>query len=365
MVKIGEQVDLISGDGKWIGRGLYNPNSRIRVRLYTWDEKEYIDSALLVQRIDRAIGLRSRFSSGSPLEAFRVIFSEADQLSGLVVDKYGDHLVIQMTSASLVQFQEAIVERLYHHYRPLSVSLQIDERTAASEGMEAKHLFLIGHAPEEPVLIDENGLKWNVDLVGGQKTGYYLDQRDNRLAAARWTQDHARVLDICCYVGGFSLTIAKHRPNASITAVDSSDKALQKAAEHAKLNGLEDRVVWEHSDFFDALSNRVDANERYDTIVLDPPRLAGHRDHIQRALSAYHRLNFLAVRLLNPGGTLVTCSCSGRVSREEFRDMLRGVSQRTRREIQIVEERSASPDHPVCLSCPETDYLKCIVARVC
>jgi 23S rRNA (cytosine1962-C5)-methyltransferase len=364
-VELGEQVDLINGEGKWIGRGFYNPDSRIRVRLYTWDEKESLDSELVRHRIDRAIELRSRFSTGAHDEAFRVIFSEADQLSGLVVDKYGDHLVLQITSACLLQFQDAIVDRLVHHYRPMSVSIQVDDRTAASEGMEAKHEFVVGHAPEEPITIVENGLKWNVDLLGGQKTGYYLDQRDNRFAAARWTKENAKVLDVCCYVGGFSLTIARHRPQATITAIDSSERALEFARQHAKLNGLDDRVVWEQADFFEALSNRVDAKEIFDTIVLDPPRLAGHRDHIQRALSAYHRLNYLAVRLLSPGGTLVTCSCSGRVSREEFRDMLRGVSQRTRREIQILEERSASPDHPVCLSCPETDYLKCIIARVC
>ena len=146
--------------------------------------------------------------------------------------------------------------------------------------------------------------------------------------------------------------------------MDSSDKALQSAQQHAKLNQLENRVIWEQNDFFDALSNRLDANEKFDTIVLDPPRLAGSRDHIQRALSAYHRLNYLAVRMLNPGGTLVTCSCSGRVSRDDFRDMLRGVGTRTRREIQVLEERGAAPDHPSCMSCPETDYLKCIIARI-
>jgi 23S rRNA (cytosine1962-C5)-methyltransferase len=285
-------------------------------------------------------------------------------LSGLVVDKYAEHLVVQLTAAALYPVLDTIVDRLFHHYRPLSISLQIDERTAKSEGMEIEQRFLVGHAPEDSVLIEENDLQWMVDVVGGQKTGYYLDQRENRLAAARWTQPEARVLDICCYVGGFALTIAKHCTTREIIAVDSSDKALQSAQQHAKLNQLENRVTWEQNDFFDALSNRLDASEKFDTIVLDPPRLAGSRDHIQRALSAYHRLNYLAVRMLNPGGTLVTCSCSGRVSRDDFRDMLRGVGTRTRREIQVLEERGAAPDHPSCMSCPETDYLKCIIARI-
>jgi 23S rRNA (cytosine1962-C5)-methyltransferase len=182
-VELGEQVDLINGEGKWIGRGFYNPDSRIRVRLYTWDEKESLDSELVRHRIDRAIELRSRFSTGAHDEAFRVIFSEADQLSGLVVDKYGDHLVLQITSACLLQFQDAIVDRLVHHYRPMSVSIQVDDRTAASEGMEAKHEFVVGHAPEEPITIVENGLKWTEDglLLGSTRQSIRssaLDQRE-------------------------------------------------------------------------------------------------------------------------------------------------------------------------------------------
>ena len=361
---VGEQVDLIHFDSKWIGRGLYNPNSRIRVRLYTWDSEEFVTKEFIANRLDRAIQLRSRIANGSHQQAMRLVFSEADQLSGLVVDKYAEHIVIQLTAAALYPFLNTIVEQLFHHYRPLSISLQVEERTAKSEGMEPEQRFLIGHAPEDSIQIEENGLLWLVDIVGGQKTGYYLDQRDNRLAAARWTQPNARVLDICTYVGGFALTIAKHCETREIIAVDSSDKALQSAQQHAKLNQLENRITWEQSDFFEALSNRLDASEKFDTIVLDPPRLAGSRDHIQRALSAYHRLNYLAVRLLNRGGTLVTCSCSGRVSRDDFKDMLRGVGTRTRREIQVLEERGAAPDHPSCMSCPETDYLKCIVARV-
>jgi 23S rRNA (cytosine1962-C5)-methyltransferase len=258
----------------------------------------------------------------------------------------------------------AISERLYELYRPMSISLQIDERTAKSEGIEPQIKFLMGSAPAEPVEIVENGLHWRVDLNGGQKTGYYLDQRENRLASVRWIPDHANVLDVCTYIGGFALTIAKNRPNASIMAVDTSEKALQTARDHATLNGVQDRVKFINADFFDYLSAQVDAGATYDAIVLDPPRLASSRDNLQRALAAYHRLNFLALRLLRPGGTLVTCSCSGRVSRHEFRDMLKGVATRVRREIQILEDRGAAADHPSCLSCPETDYLKCIIARV-
>ncbi len=361
---VGQVVDLVREDGKFVGRGLYNANSRIRVRIYTWDQTEQVNDGLFLRRLDRAIEHRTKMSTGEPGESMRLVFSEADQLSGLVVDKYSEHIVVQLTSAALMAYVPSIADRLYELYRPISISLQIDERTAKSEGMEPQLKCLLGSAPIEPIEIIENGLRWHVDLNAGQKTGYYLDQRENRLAAVRWIPDHANVLDVCTYIGGFALTIAKNRPNASIMAIDSSEKALLTAREHAELNGVQERVKFINADFFDYLSAQVDAGVRYDAIVLDPPRLASSRDNLQRALAAYHRLNFLAMRLLQPGGTLVTCSCSGRVSRQEFRDMLKGVATRVRREVQIIEDRGAASDHPSCLSCPETDYLKCIIARV-
>lgn len=361
--RLGEIVELVRDDGKFIGRGLYNPNSRIRLRLYTWDESEVIDSDFFKRRVDRAVEHRSRMvaKSGSSL---RLLFSEADGISGLVADKFGEHIVLQVTSGAILPFVEGISERLYELYRPLSISLQIDGKTAKSEGIEAESKFLVGAMPEEPIEIVENDLKWLVDLQAGQKTGYYLDQRENRAAATRWIPEGANVLDVCTYVGGFALNVAKHCQVSSITAIDSSEKALAAAAAHAKLNGLEDRIEWVQADFFEYLSNQLDSGAKYDAIILDPPRLASSRDHLDRAMAAYHRLNFLAIRMLNPGGTLVTCSCSGRVSRGDFMDMLSGASQRARRELQVLEERGAAPDHPHLLSCPETDYLKCVVARV-
>jgi 23S rRNA (cytosine1962-C5)-methyltransferase len=248
--------------------------------------------------------------------------------------------------------------------QPESITLQIDPKTAQSEGMEEADTTLWGAVPPGPMTMRENGLEWGIDLAGGQKTGYYLDQRENRLAAARWAPRDARVLDVCTYAGGFALTIAHFAPSARITAIDSSARALELAMANAQRNALVDRVVWEQSDLFEALSSRVDRREIVDMIVLDPPKLAGSRDQIQRALSAYHRLNYLAVRCLRPGGILVTCSCSGRVSRDSFREMLQGVSVRARRDLQILENRGAAADHPVAIHCPETDYLKCVIARV-
>jgi 23S rRNA (cytosine1962-C5)-methyltransferase len=362
--ELGEIVELVREDGKFIGSGFYNPNSRIRVRLLTWKSDERIDDDFFRRRIDRAISLRTQFCPSANNQSMRLVFSEADQLSGLIVDKFGEHLVIQVNSLGILPFIDTIAQRLFEIYRPLSIVQMIDDKSAKSEGMEPGTTTLMGSVPQEPIELEENGLLWKIDLAHGQKTGYYLDQRDNRLAAARWTPRDARVLDVCTYLGGFALTIAKHATTSSITAIDSSERALQAALANAERNGLQDRVEFVQADFMDYLSNELDLGARFDMIVLDPPRLASSRDNMRRAMAAYHRINYLAIRMLVPGGVLVTCSCSGRVTRGDFRDMLRGVAERAGREVQLLEERGAPADHPVSLNCPESDYLKCTIARV-
>jgi 23S rRNA (cytosine1962-C5)-methyltransferase len=346
--------------------------------MYAWEPEQAIDAELMCQRIDRALELRAQLSQQSPHDGMRMVYSEADQLSGLVVDRFGQHLVMQVTAAALMPFVDVLAGRLRERLQPASITLQIDPKTIASEGVEgfgvagdgvagdgvAGDRVLYGESPSAPIVLRENGLEWGIDLASGQKTGYYLDQRENRMAAARWAPAGGRVLDVCTYAGGFALTIARWAPGVQVVGVDSSSKALELSAANAARNGLEDRVRWEQADLFEALSQRVDRKETLDMIVLDPPKLAGSRDQLQRALAAYHRLNYMALRCLRPGGILVTCSCSGRVSREDFREMLLGVSGRARRELQILENRGASADHPVAIHCPETDYLKCILARV-
>jgi 23S rRNA (cytosine1962-C5)-methyltransferase len=360
---LGELVELRHSDGRWVGRGLYNPNSRIRIRLLSWDPNEQIDVAWLHQRLDRAFDLRDMIPGASQLDAVRLVFSEADFLSGLVIDRFQSHVVVQITAAGLLPWLDPIVQRLQDRYAPESISLLIDERTARSEGIDPQTRVLRGTLPESPIEIRENDLRWSIDLRHGQKTGYYLDQRENRMAAAKWTPPGAKVLDVCTYAGGFALTITHHARPSEVVAVDSSAKALDWARGNAERNALSDRVVWEQSDFYEALSRRLEQRETYDMIVLDPPRLAGSRDQMARALAAYHRLNYLALRILRPGGILVTCSCSGRVSRSEFVEMLYGVATRVGRDMQILENRGAAPDHPVSIHCPETDYLKCVIAR--
>jgi 23S rRNA (cytosine1962-C5)-methyltransferase len=368
--RLGEQVDVLGGDGKWIGRGLFHPESRIRVRLYAWDPSDWISNELFDRRVAQALRLRRQILLKTPnSDSFRWINSEGDHLSGLIVDSFAGHLVIQITAAVILPFLDRIISQLVEELQPKSILLNIDEKTAKSEAIEPQDRLIVGQLPSEPVSIRENGLTWKVDLRGGQKTGSYLDQRDNRLAAASWTPAGAKVLDICTYTGGFALTIAKHArskgvPCESVVAVDSSAKALELAKLNAQENGIEDQVDWHQGDFFEELSARVDRQETHDMIVLDPPKLAGSRDKVPKALAAYHRLNYLAMRCLRPEGILVSCSCSGRVGRWEFLDVLLGAARRAQRDMQILEIRGASADHPVNIHCPETDYLKCVIARV-
>ena len=363
--RLGEQVDVLGADGRWIGRGLYHPESRIRVRMYVWSQDQWIDAERFAVRIGQAIELRRQYLAGSgQVDGLRWINSEGDFLSGLVVDGFAGHLVVQVNARVLMPYLDGILGQLVEQIKPLSISLSIDEKTARSEGLEVQERLVYGQLPEGTLSLRENGLTWQVDLVGGQKTGYYLDQRENRLAASRWVPAGARVLDVCTYAGGFALTLAKLGDCASVVGVDSSARALDLGRQNAAANGILGGVEWEQADFFEALSARVDRQELFDMVVLDPPKLAGSRDKVPRALAAYHRLNYLAIRCLRPGGVLVSCSCSGRVSRSDFVDVLLGAARRAGRDLQILENRGPSADHPVNIHCPETDYLKCLIGRV-
>ncbi len=362
-IACGETVELVDPDGRSLGFGLFNPNSRIAVRRYGALPGEQLDEAFFLMRLNQACDLRESLYFETERHALRLVFSEGDQLSGLIVDRYGDYLVIQQTSAALGSMIEPFAAELERRYQPKGILHLVDTSTATLEGIEPKRIWLRGNQPDSFIEIIENGLRWQVDLQSGQKTGCYHDQRENRLAAARWMPDKGSILDVCCYHGGFALTIAKLRPACSVVGIDTSDRAVEIAKSNAELNKLSN-VTFEVGDFFKSLELRLGSKELYDAIVVDPPKLAGSRDTTERALRAYHRLNYSAVRLLKPGGILVTCSCSGRVSRLDFWNMLKGVSKQARRGIQILEQRGAAPDHPILAACPETDYLKCFICRV-
>ena len=359
----GAVVDLATHDGQFVGRGLWNSTSRLRVRLYAFDAATKLDDALWQARIEAAVGLRRTLGLDDPAGATRLVNSEGDDLSGLIVDRYGDYLAVQVTALAMASRLDTICDTLQTLVAPRGILLRGAERGLAKlEGLHLADRLVRGSAPAGPIFVHEHGLRFGVDLAEGQKTGYYLDQRDNRHAAARYARGR-RVLDMFCYSGGFSVAAAVNGRAASVLAVDSSAKAATLAKANADLNGAANVVV-ETADAFEKLDALLAAGERFGMVVLDPPKFARSRASLDDALRAYHRINRAALGLLEPGGILVTCSCSGSVSRDDFLQMLAGVAQRGRRPIQLLECRGAAPDHPVSASCLEGEYLKCVIARV-
>ena len=359
----GAVVDLATHDGQFVGRGLWNSTSRLRVRLYAFDAATKLDDALWQARIEAAVGLRRTLGLDDPAGAARLVNSEGDDLSGLIVDRYGDYLAVQVTALAMASRLDTICDTLQTLVAPRGILLRGAERGLAKlEGLHLADRLVRGSAPAGPIFVHEHGLRFGIDLAEGQKTGYYLDQRDNRHAAARYARGR-RVLDMFCYSGGFSVAAAVTGRAASVLAVDSSAKAATLAKANADLNGAANVVV-ETADAFEKLDALLAGGERFGMVVLDPPKFARSRASLDDALRAYHRINRAALGLLEPGGILVTCSCSGSVSRDDFLQMLAGVAQRGRRPIQLLECRGAAPDHPVSASCLEGEYLKCVIARV-
>ena len=359
----GAVVDLATHDGQFVGRGLWNSTSRLRVRLYAFDAATKLDDALWQARIEAAVRLRRTLGLDDPAGAARLVNSEGDDLSGLIVDRYGDYLAVQVTALAMASRLDTICDTLQTLVAPRGILLRGAERGLAKlEGLHLADRLVRGSAPAGPIFVHEHGLRFGIDLAEGQKTGYYLDQRDNRHAAGRYAQGR-RVLDMFCYSGGFSVACAVAGRAASVLAVDSSAKATTLAKANADLNGAANVAV-ETADAFEKLDALLAAGERFGMVVLDPPKFARSRASLDDALRAYHRINRAALGLLEPGGILVTCSCSGSVSREDFLQMLAGVAQRGRRPIQLLECRGAAPDHPVSASCLEGEYLKCVIARV-
>ncbi len=358
----GDVVDLSTHDGTFVARGLWNAASRLRVRLYAFDPAVKLDEAQWRSRLEAAVALRRTLGLDDRAGAARLVNSEGDDLSGLIVDRYGDYLAVQVTALAMAVRLETLADQLMELTSPRGILLRGAERGLSKlEGLQLPDRVIRGTAPSGPIFVTEHGLKFGVDLTEGQKTGYYLDQRDNRHAAARYARGR-RVLDMFCYSGGFAVAAARAGGARSVLAVDSSAKAAALAKANADLNGAANVTV-ETADAFEKLDALRAAGERFGMVVLDPPKFARSRAALDDALRAYHRINRVALDMLEPGGILVTCSCSGSVSREDFLQMLGGVAQRAKRSLQILECRGAAPDHPVSASCLEGEYLKCVIAR--
>jgi 23S rRNA (cytosine1962-C5)-methyltransferase len=368
-------VALVTEHGEFIARGLFNGQSNIHVRLYGWDSLQPLDEAFWSERLDEAIRLRRDVLKwngpdlpGSKLtgpgSACRLVFSEADGLSGLVVDRYGDWLSVQLTSLALASRRDMLTRLLNEKLAPAGIWLRTERGIRAAEGLDISDGLLCGAEPPRPLVIEEHGLRYAVDIVEGQKTGFFLDQRDNRREAARYVRANGRVLDLCCYTAGFAMNAARHGAAREVLAVDVSEPALCTARANVEANGLSHAIRFEKSDAFKALEALRGANERFELVILDPPKLARHARGIAEALRGYHSLNRLALEVLAVDGILVTCSCTGYVERQMFEDMLADAARSSKRRLQILEVRGASADHPTSVACKETDYLKCYIGRV-
>lgn len=358
----GDEVDLVSSGSNFIARGLFNSQSKIHVRLYSWEPGVALDDAFFRERIARAIELRHHvLNLAGPDRGYRVVFSESDLLSGMVVDRYGDWLAVQFTALGLAKRRETIAAALQDLLQPRGIYLRTEKGIGKLEGVELHDGPLLGEPPPADLTIEENGLRFLVNLAEGQKTGYYLDQRDNRAAVARLCPGK-RVLDAFCYTGGFGLYAAKAGAR-EVLGIDASEPALELARRNAVANGLAN-IQFENADVFRKLADLVAAGRKFDVLILDPPKFARNRAAIPEAMKGYRRLHQLAMKLLDRDGVLVSCCCTGLIKANDLEDLIAQVSVEARRDLQILERRGPAPDHPVAISCRESGYLKCIISRV-
>jgi 23S rRNA (cytosine1962-C5)-methyltransferase len=358
----GAEVELLSHAGNFISRGLFNCQSKIRVRLYCWESERSLDAKFFRERIVRAIRLRRDvLHFHQPGGACRLVFSEGDGLSGMTVDRYDRWLAVQFTSLALAQRREILGQILKDETGVEGIMLRTEKGIGRLEGVELHDEPLVGTIPAEPVSIDDDGIRFLVNLAEGQKTGFYLDQRDNRHAVARLAEGR-RVLDAFCYSGGFSLHAARAGA-AHVEGVDSSGPAIDLARRNADINGLAS-AAFAQADVFKHLGKLAGEGRRFDMILLDPPKFARARHAVPEALRGYGRLMSLALKLLAVDSILVFCCCSGLIDMAMIEELLAQESTSERREVQILERRGQSPDHPVAVSCRESNYLKCLVARV-
>lgn len=358
----GAAVDLVSSTGSFVARGLYNSRSQIRVRLLSWSPEVPLDAAFFRTRLLKAIHLRRDILgfAGAGL-ACRLVFSEADGLPGVTVDQYDRWLVVQFTSLGMAQRRELLADLLQDLLQPEGIYLRTERGIGQLEGLEVQDSLLRGTLPAEPVVIRDGGLSFQVNLAEGQKTGFYLDQRDNRHVVAGYARGR-HVLDAFCYTGGFGLHAARAGA-ASVLGVDTSVTALALAQANAHANGLT-QIAFERADVFDKLEALVGAPGRFGVIILDPPKFARAGHAVEEAMRGYRRLQSLALRLLEPDGILVVCCCSALISRAMLHDLLAQLAVEIGRTVQILDSRGPAPDHPVAPTCPESNYLKCVICRV-
>lgn len=363
----GSIVDVTTGEGTFLARGYVNVDSQIQVRLLTWNETELIDSDFWERRLSAAISRRETLRGSADTNAYRLVYSEADLLPGLIVDRYGDWLVAQSLTAGIEQAMPQIAELLMRLCGCKGVLERSDSEMRKHEGMVPRIGMLKGEAPPQTpgaeIEIRENGMRFLVDLYKGHKTGFYLDQRDNRKRIGAMAAGK-RVFNGFCYTGGFSVAAALAGAK-SVTSVDSSAPAIELAKRNMQLNGCDNDAhnKFVQADVFDYLRLMRDNGERFDLIVLDPPKLAHNHRQIDTACRAYKDLSMVALELLEAGGHLATFSCSGLVDADLFTKVIFAAATDAEAQAHIVDKLEQGEDHPVLLSFPESAYLKGLLLR--
>ena len=353
----GDVVDVVSSHNTYLGRAFYNPKSQISLRMLTTHD-EPVDEAFFRRRVQEAWDYRNQFCDPA---SCRLIFSESDFLPGLIVDKFGDYLVVQSLCLGIEKWKQSIVRDLAEIVHPKGVWERSDVPVRRLEGLEQTTGLLYGEVPDSIDMV-ENGLRFVVDVKNGQKTGFFLDQKENRAAIAPLCKG-ARVLDCFCHNGSFSLHAAKYGAR-SVLGVDISEEALEVARQNAENNGLSDVVTFEAHNCFDHLRELTDAREQFDVVILDPPAFTKTRAAVESALRGYKEINLRGMKLVRKGGFLVTCSCSQHVSPEQFRDMINQAARDSKTKLRLVENRTQGHDHPILPASPETQYLKCMILQV-
>ena len=352
--KNGSLASVYTADGKYVGSGFINHASKILVRIFIRDGRTDCDQ-VIAERISAANAYRRSLGYDS---CYRAVFAEADGLPTLVVDKYGDYLSVQILSLGMYLRKKTVTEALVKEFAPKGIYERSDVAVRQKEGLPEETGVLYGEVPDW-VTVTENGLKMCVSLRKGQKTGYFLDQKENRLALRRYAA--GEVLDCFCNSGGFTLNAAEKA--TKVTAVDASEFALENVRKNAELNGFTN-VETVCADVFELLRRYKKENRRFDCIVLDPPAFTKSANETQDALRGYTDLNAVAIELVKSGGYLMTCSCSHHVSQQAFEKMLAAAVRRSGKKAQCLEVRSQAPDHPTLLNAEETHYLKCYVLRI-
>jgi 23S rRNA (cytosine1962-C5)-methyltransferase len=359
----GDLVDVLDDIGSFVAKGFYNGRSQIRARLITWNPDEAADATLFERRLRLAVALREELLRlPGQTDAYRLVYSEADGLPGLIVDRYGDWLVLQILSMGLARRKEMIVEAIGRVCPGKAIFERSDSDVAEKEGIEPRVGPLAGPEPPELVAVTMHGIRLNADLRRGQKTGLFLDHRENYQAIVPYAAGR-RVLDCFCYTGGFAIFAKALGKAAEVTAVELSESALALARQNAELNGAGDIEFCQGNAFGELRRLRAE-ERRFDLVILDPPKFARSAPDVEKALRGYKDINLVAMQCLESGGILVTCSCSQHVDEATFEAVLNEAANDVGREVQVLERRGQAADHPVSVSCPESRYLKCLLCRV-